>query len=223
MQADKYQAEEMSGEQERATQAAAAAAVGGIVGEVVVKSESSASAVELRQHCSRAPPGLTTRMREARSRRMSRRWPRRSLALEGGQEGVQELEEVRGRLARHVPLPEAKGKTNDELDLVEDLMNLDMGVLYTHLEKMDTGRQLYGWIPSMACNSYWPARGSERRELLRARAQLREQRGDHGNTLLSDEEVEMLVILRMNRDFMSFMREHYGAEAKQTVRADCRA
>ena len=37
-----------------------------------------------------------------------------------------------------------------------------------------------------------------------------------GNTLLSDEEVEMLVVLRMNRDFMAFMREHYGAEAKQT-------
>jgi hypothetical protein len=36
-----------------------------------------------------------------------------------------------------------------------------------------------------------------------------------GNTLLSDEEVEMIVILRMNREFMEFMREHYGEEAKQ--------
>jgi hypothetical protein len=31
-----------------------------------------------------------------------------------------------------------------------------------------------------------------------------------GNTLLSDEELEMLVILRMNRNFMQFMREHYN-------------
>ena len=35
-----------------------------------------------------------------------------------------------------------------------------------------------------------------------------------GNTLLSDEELEMRpslrVILRMNREFMTFMREHYG-------------
>ena len=31
-----------------------------------------------------------------------------------------------------------------------------------------------------------------------------------GNTLLSNEELEMLVILRMNCDFMKFMREHYG-------------
>ena len=31
-----------------------------------------------------------------------------------------------------------------------------------------------------------------------------------GNSLLSDEEMEMLVILRMNREFMKFMREHYA-------------
>ena len=31
-----------------------------------------------------------------------------------------------------------------------------------------------------------------------------------GNTLLSDEELEMLVILRMNRKFMEFMRKHYN-------------
>ena len=36
-----------------------------------------------------------------------------------------------------------------------------------------------------------------------------------GNTLLSDDEVEMLVLLRMNREFIEFMRENYGAEAKQ--------
>ena len=31
-----------------------------------------------------------------------------------------------------------------------------------------------------------------------------------GNTLLDDDEVTMLVILRMNANFMEFMREHYG-------------
>lgn len=30
-----------------------------------------------------------------------------------------------------------------------------------------------------------------------------------GNTLLDDEELEMLVVLRMNRRFMKFMRAHY--------------
>ena len=31
-----------------------------------------------------------------------------------------------------------------------------------------------------------------------------------GNTLLSDEELETLVVLRMNRGFMKFMRTHYS-------------
>lgn len=36
-----------------------------------------------------------------------------------------------------------------------------------------------------------------------------------GNTLLKDEELEMIVVLRMNCEFMQFMRQHYGAQAKQ--------
>ena len=31
-----------------------------------------------------------------------------------------------------------------------------------------------------------------------------------GNTLLGDEELEMLVVIRMNRDFMEFMRAYYN-------------
>jgi hypothetical protein len=34
-----------------------------------------------------------------------------------------------------------------------------------------------------------------------------------GNTLLSDEELEWLIVLRMNRDWMIFMREHYKVAA----------
>ena len=36
-----------------------------------------------------------------------------------------------------------------------------------------------------------------------------------GNTLLDNEELEMLVVLRMNRDFMKFMRKHYKKELKE--------
>ena len=35
-----------------------------------------------------------------------------------------------------------------------------------------------------------------------------------GNTLLADEELGMLVILRMNRDFMQFMHKHYNHLSK---------
>ena len=36
-----------------------------------------------------------------------------------------------------------------------------------------------------------------------------------GNTLLSDEELEMIVVLRMNRAFMKYMRTHYNHLSKQ--------
>ena len=36
-----------------------------------------------------------------------------------------------------------------------------------------------------------------------------------GNTLLGEKELEMLVVLRMNREFMVFMREHYAEELKE--------
>ena len=38
---------------------------------------------------------------------------------------------------------------------------------------------------------------------------------DEGNTLLSDNYLEMLTILRMNRGFMDFMRTHYNDAAEQ--------
>jgi hypothetical protein len=39
-----------------------------------------------------------------------------------------------------------------------------------------------------------------------------------GNTLLSDEEVEMLVVLRMNKSFMEFMRQNYPEVGKQAFK-----
>ena len=34
----------------------------------------------------------------------------------------------------------------------------------------------------------------------------------NGNTLLGDQMLEMLVVLRMNREFMEFMRKDYAEE-----------
>jgi len=36
-----------------------------------------------------------------------------------------------------------------------------------------------------------------------------------GNTLLDDAELQMLVVLRMNRKFMEFMRKNYQDELKE--------
>ena len=39
-----------------------------------------------------------------------------------------------------------------------------------------------------------------------------------GNTLLGDEELEMLTVLRMNRGFMEFMRANYNNVSLQQFR-----
>ena len=39
-----------------------------------------------------------------------------------------------------------------------------------------------------------------------------------GNTLLNDNELEMLILLRINRNFMTFMREQYAHISKQNFK-----
>ena len=99
-----------------------------------------------------------------------------------------------------------KKKKNSELDLIEDLMDVDMGVVYNYLEKIDTGRQLYGLIPQMACNSTGQLGALSAESYCERVLSCANNVVTTGNTLLSDEEVEMLVLLRMNRAFMEFMR-----------------
>ena len=98
-------------------------------------------------------------------------------------------------------------------------MPLDMGSLYRALEGNDSDRRLYGWIPRMASCSYAQigalnAESFCERVLSCANLSLTE-----GNTMLGVEELEMLVVLRMNRKFMDFMRAHYKDELKEAFGA----
>jgi hypothetical protein len=212
---DKEEATRLRLEREEAA-AAAATAVGGVVGEVVVKEDFS----------SRLKSGHMFQ---------GTAWSDDEEDDQAGEEGEEDCEEVAHEVialqeAKRVmknwkklevdwidmfPDMKAKGKSNSELDLVEDLMDLDMGILYTHLEKIDNGRQLYGLIPLMACNSVGQLGALSAESYCERVLSCANNVVTKGNTLLSDEEVEMLVVLRMNRDFMTFMREHYGEEAKQ--------
>ena len=40
----------------------------------------------------------------------------------------------------------------------------------------------------------------------------------NGNTLLGDKMLEMLVVLRMNREFMEFMRREYAKKSRRRSR-----
>ena len=111
--------------------------------------------------------------------------------------------------------PELKDKT--ELDLTEDLMPIDIGKLYTQLDALDRGQ--LGWIPVMASSSVGQLGALSAESYCERILSCANNVVVSGNTLLGDAELEMLVVLRMNKEFMQFMREHYAQEAGQQFNA----
>ena len=90
-----------------------------------------------------------------------------------------------------------------------------MGHLYRELEARDPGRKLYGWIPRMASCSYAQIGALNAESFCERVLRCAGNVLDEGNTLLNNEELEMLVVLRMNKKFMKFMRTHYKEELKE--------
>jgi len=107
----------------------------------------------------------------------------------------------------------AGGKEDDfpevppELDIFEDLSELNPDYVYKHMEKLDTDKRAYGWIPLMSSSS-----GGQIGALCaesfceRILPEANDVRHD-GNMLLDTEEINMLIVLRMNREFIQHMRE----------------
>lgn len=98
------------------------------------------------------------------------------------------------------------GTPAKNIDIISDLMKVDIGKVMRTLEKE---KKKYGLIPLLArgCTGQIGAVNSEsfcERVLSQAALVL-----DEGNTLLADEEVEMLTVLRINRGFMEYMRDQY--------------
>ena len=115
----------------------------------------------------------------------------------------------------HYPDLKATNGPDSQYDLVHDLMPLDMGVLYRKIILSDPNEKVYGKLPLMAsCSSgqigALNAESFCERVISGANLVL-----DDGNTLLGDEELSMLVVLRMNREFMEYMRANYNAESRQ--------
>ena len=113
------------------------------------------------------------------------------------------------------PHLKASHKDAESLDLTEDLMRLDIGILYKQLEAMDTTRVQFGWIPTMASSSLGQLGALSTESYCERILSCANNVITKGNTLLADIELEMIVTLRMNREFMRFMRKYYAAQAKQ--------
>jgi hypothetical protein len=101
---------------------------------------------------------------------------------------------------------ELKDKPTDgKLDAL-DLVSLNVGPLYL---KLEGAFDKYGFLPVMARGSVasigaLPAESFCERCLSAGNLVM-----NKGNTLLPDGDVDMLVILRMNRHFMEYMRRRY--------------
>lgn len=101
------------------------------------------------------------------------------------------------------------------LDLIRDLMKLDIGVLYKDIQKNDQSRSTYGMLPLMAscCQGQVGALNAESfAERCNSTGKLILS---EGNSLLASELISTCTILRMNRDFMTHMRQHYAAEVRK--------
>ena len=97
-----------------------------------------------------------------------------------------------------------------EIDLLRDLFEADMGIIITEMKTSDPLREKFGYLPYMPTGSL----GSIGAVLASSFAE-RINSGENlvftkGNTLQGDEEINMLVVLRMNRDFMKYMRQYHA-------------
>ena len=96
--------------------------------------------------------------------------------------------------------------------MIADLLPVDIGKQYAEYDKIDPERKRYGWLPHMArCRI-----GAENAENFSERVLSVANHGvTDGNTLLDHAEVEMVCVLRMNKWFMEFMREHHPEVADE--------
>jgi hypothetical protein len=117
--------------------------------------------------------------------------------------------------AEHYPNLKRPDGSQSEHDLVHDLMPLDMGVLYKKIIASDPGRKVYGHLPNMAACSGGQIGALNAESFCERVISCANLVVTDGNTLLGDEEVSMLVVLRMNREFMEYMRANYNAASRQ--------
>ena len=100
-------------------------------------------------------------------------------------------------------------------DLIRDLMPLDVGIVYLHiLKNEDPDRSKFDFLPLLAsCSSgeigALNAESFAERIISAVNLIMTE-----GRTLLDDATLDKLVVLRMNREFMVFMRKHYFEEIR---------
>ena len=116
--------------------------------------------------------------------------------------------DVLGNILQCSPPREARLRLGSvAVALVDSPQQLYPSYVYKNIEKLDTDKRAYGWLPPMASSSGGQI-GALCAERLCERILVEANDVCHdGNTLLNTEEINMLVVLRMNREFIQHMRE----------------
>ena len=97
---------------------------------------------------------------------------------------------------------------DDGWQLVRDLLRVDMKKIISALKNSDPLRKKFGYLPEM-CKTWIGRLLAEsfcERMILNANIVL-----TSGNTRLNPTEMRQLVVLRMNKDFMTYMKKAYRA------------
>ena len=97
-------------------------------------------------------------------------------------------------------------REGEHANLIDDLLEVDMELVMEKIHRKDPFRRRYGWLPQLwrcyaggnAASSYCERMISVANDVM-----------THGRTLLDDDKLEMLAVLRMNREFMDYMRSEY--------------
>ena len=114
--------------------------------------------------------------------------------------------------------PELELPSDGDFDLLDDLIEADITIILDAMIRSDPDRATFGYLPYMAtgskasCGSFLASSYAER---VNSAANLILTKG---NTLLADDEVDMCVVLRMNRAFMAYMRRYFGKISRQQFR-----
>ena len=102
-----------------------------------------------------------------------------------------------------------------EFDLIADLMALDVGRVYLYISKVvDPDSSKFGLLPLLASCGEGEIGALNAESYAERVISAVNLIMPNGRTLLGDEDFDMLVTLRMNREFMIFMRGNYFTEIK---------
>ena len=103
----------------------------------------------------------------------------------------------------------ARADNPSEIEPLKDLVKLPIGKLFRETIAEPGSFALYGYIPLMAgCSRYHLGAVNSESFCERVFSEVNNSMTS-GNTLLADEELQMLALLRMNREFMAYMHSKY--------------